>query len=95
MDGHGSLPNGAHRSYTQGYAQNEPAMWMIAKMVRASIDCHTPLIIISLSPGVSLLTLSMWRPPEVVAKSGDVFRNAFEDALQHLYHRPRKCFARC
>ncbi|EYB82011.1 hypothetical protein Y032_0369g85 [Ancylostoma ceylanicum] len=39
----------------------------MAIMGRMPIDCHAPLIIIPLSSEVSLFTLSMWRPPAVVA----------------------------
>ncbi|EYC42442.1 hypothetical protein Y032_0531g3020 [Ancylostoma ceylanicum] len=39
----------------------------MAIMGRMPIDCHALLIIIPLSSGVSSFTLSMWRPPAVVA----------------------------
>ncbi|EYC43036.1 hypothetical protein Y032_0506g2684 [Ancylostoma ceylanicum] len=69
VDRHGTLPNGAHRPYSRGCAQNELAMWVIAKMVKIPTDCHAPLIISQFfyQNGVSSSTLSMWRPLAVVA----------------------------
>ncbi|EYC10189.1 hypothetical protein Y032_0057g2811 [Ancylostoma ceylanicum] len=52
MDRHETLPNRAHRPYSRGCAQNEVAMWVIAKMEKVPIDCHALLIIIPLSSGV-------------------------------------------
>ncbi|EYB84728.1 hypothetical protein Y032_0311g2146 [Ancylostoma ceylanicum] len=46
VDHHGTLPNGAHRPYSRGCAQNELAMWVMAKMEELPIDCHAPLIIL-------------------------------------------------
>ncbi|EYB82312.1 hypothetical protein Y032_0362g3500 [Ancylostoma ceylanicum] len=48
-------------------AQNETAMLVLATVKTMPIDCHAPLIIITLSSGVSSFNLSMWRPPAVVA----------------------------
>ncbi|EYC05521.1 hypothetical protein Y032_0081g1419 [Ancylostoma ceylanicum] len=66
VDRHGSMTNRGHRSYSRGCAQNELAIWVIAKMEKMPIDCHALLIIIPLSSGVSSSSSSIWQPPAVV-----------------------------
>ncbi|EYC22018.1 hypothetical protein Y032_0018g3666 [Ancylostoma ceylanicum] len=50
-----------------GLAQNELAMWVIAIVETMPIDRHTKSVIIPHVFVVSSFTLSMWRPPTVVA----------------------------